>query len=199
MCYFPKSPTFNIILFLTSPKGIVFMYLFSFLSLFSNSHFIVIFMSLKWMQFHLLQSLRLNIVLWRIPCLLKTLTSVLPSILNLPTRDPWFLLSSNINNERVGPKTAWGWLLEWDWESWNLLAAKGNWSAKLVMFKRSWLTLGNQRQTSPALFTAPWVMASRMKNAYNGNGMDLRQQGQEWGRKKKGRWICVPAVAFEVP
>lgn len=63
---FPESPTFNIILFLTSFKEITFMYLFSFLSLFSHFHFIVIFKSLKWKQFNFLrcfESLRLNLVL----------------------------------------------------------------------------------------------------------------------------------------
>lgn len=91
-----------------------------------------------------------------------------------------------------------GWLLERNWESWDLLTAKGNGSAKLAILKESELTLANERQTDPALITGPWVMASRM-NAYNDNGMDLWQQGQEWGRKKEGRWMCVPAVAFEVP
>lgn len=56
---FPESPTFNIILFLTSFKGITFLHLLSFLSLFSNFYFVVIFMSLKWMQFHFLHCLSL--------------------------------------------------------------------------------------------------------------------------------------------
>jgi hypothetical protein len=53
------------------------------------------------------------------------------------------------------------------------------------------LTLANERQTDPALITAPWVMASRM-NAYNGNGMDSRASGTRV-REKEGREVDVHA------
>lgn len=148
----------------------------------------------------LFESLRLNLVLWRIRCLLKNPRQCFSPPIWIPP--PKIFGSSFLEmlaTKEWKQREPWGWLLEWDWESWNLLAAKGNGSAKLAILKRSGLTLANQRQIGLALFTAPWVMASRTKNAYNGNGMDLRQQGQEWGRKKKGKWMCMPTVAFEVP
>lgn len=77
--------------------------------------------------------------------------------------------------------------------------SKRKWISQAGHTQEVWTDLSKSKTDWSALFTAPWVMASRTKNAYNGNGMDLRQQGQEWGRKKKGKWMCMPTVAFEVP
>lgn len=209
---FPESPTSNIILFLTSSKGIVFMHLFSFF-LPGFSIFVSLLFSChcsgcnftSYSLWGLILYFKGSSVCWKKRETLTRRSFFFPSIFNLPTHAPpvpkavmfrssFLAMLAMRNWEQRKP---WGGCWKRNWESWDLLTAKGNGSAKLVILKRSELTLANERQTDPALITVPWVMASRM-NAYNGNGMDLWQQGQKRGRKKEGRWMYVPAVAFEV-